>query len=144
MNAHFILPTKVVSELNKAGHEHWARTANRRKQHRFMGKVMTAGQIKPKWDGQPITVTFTRLIGKGGRKFDSGDNLNSSCKSIRDGVADGLEINDNDPRITWKYEQVKDVMHGVRVTFTDTKEVKVFSIPERFENLSKAKEEDNG
>jgi len=122
MNAHFILPIKVVSELNKAGHEHWRKTANRRKQHRFAAKVMTAGQIKPKWDGQPITVTFTRLIGKGGRKFDSEDNMNSSCKSIRDGVADGLEINDNDPRVTWKYEQVKDVMHGVRVTFTDTKE----------------------
>lgn len=73
MNIHFILPTKVVSELNKAGHEHWAKTANRRKQHRFMGKLMTSGQIKPKWDGQPITVTFTRLMGKGGRKFyDSG------------------------------------------------------------------------
>jgi len=121
MNAHFILPTKVVSELNKAGHEHWAKTANRRKQHRFMGKVMTAGQIKPKWDGQLITVTFTRLMGKGGRKFDD-DNLASSMKAIRDGVADGLEINDNDPRVAWKYEQVKDVMHGVRVTFTNTKE----------------------
>jgi len=140
MNAHFILPIKVVSELNKAGHEHWAKTANRRKQHRFMGKLMTSGQIKPKWDGQPITVTFTRLMGKGGRKFDD-DNLASSMKAIRDGVADGLEINDNDPRITWKYEQVRDIMCGVRVTFTDTE---MFSTPERFENLSKAKEEDNG
>jgi len=120
MNEHFILPIKVVSELNKAGHEHWRKTANRRKQHRFMGKLMTSGQIKPKWDGQPITVTFTRLMGKGGRKFDD-DNVVSSMKAIRDGVADGLEINDNDPRVAWKYEQVKDVMHGVRVTFTDTK-----------------------
>jgi len=122
MNEHFVMPIRVASELNKAGHEHWAKTANRRKQHRFMGKVMTDALIAPKWSGQSITVTFTRLMGKGERKFDD-DNLASSMKAIRDGVADGLETNDNDPRVTWKYEQVKDMMCGVRVTFTDTKEV---------------------
>ncbi|MCD7889417.1 MAG: hypothetical protein LUG23_05835 [Oscillospiraceae bacterium] len=149
MKIHFILPIKVVSELNKAGHEHWMKTANRRKQQRFAAKLMTAGQVKDKWDGQPITVTFTRLIGKGGRKFDSGDNLSSSFKAIRDGVADGLEINDNDPRVTWEYEQVKDATHmyGVKITFTDTPfstEAKMFPTLEEFGNLSEAKGEKDG
>jgi hypothetical protein len=33
------------------------------------------------------------------------DNSIGSLKSVRDGVADALGIDDGDPRLTWEYRQ---------------------------------------
>lgn len=35
------------------------------------------------------------------------DNLAGSAKSLRDGIADRLQIDDRDPRVQWKYAQRK-------------------------------------
>lgn len=42
------------------------------------------------------------------------DNVEGRLKAVRDGVADGLHVKDNDPRITWDYKQQRGP-HGVRV-----------------------------
>lgn len=51
----------------------------------------------------PVVVTLTRVAP---RALDD-DNLAYSFKAIRDGVADGLGVRDNDPRVSWRYEQRK-------------------------------------
>ena len=53
----------------------------------------------------PIVVTLTRIAP---RLLDVGDNLSGgSLKSLRDGIADWLGVPDNDPRVTWLYDQRK-------------------------------------
>lgn len=60
----------------------------------------------------PIVVTFTRYAP--GRLDD--DNLRMAFKAMRDGIADRLGLQDNDPRITWAYEQgERTVDYGVRI-----------------------------
>jgi len=49
-------------------------------------------------------ITLTRIAP---RRLDPGDNLNSSMKAVRDGIADALGIDDGDARLTWKYAQRK-------------------------------------
>jgi hypothetical protein len=43
------------------------------------------------------------------------DNLAIAAKSLRDGVADKLGIDDGDPRITWAYAQEKSKGYAVRI-----------------------------
>lgn len=49
----------------------------------------------------PLTITITRV---GPRELD-GDNLQGSCKHVRDGVSDWLGVNDRDKRLRWEYAQ---------------------------------------
>lgn len=51
----------------------------------------------------PVVVTLIRIAA---RALDD-DNLAYSFKAVRDGVADGLGVRDNDPRVTWRYAQAK-------------------------------------
>jgi hypothetical protein len=54
----------------------------------------------------PLVCTVTRVAP--GRGLDPHDNLPGACKHIVDGVAAWLEIDDRDPRISWRYEQRAD------------------------------------
>ena len=47
-------------------------------------------------------ITLTRISP---RKLDSGDNLNGALKSIRDGIAQALRVDDATPLIEWRYKQ---------------------------------------
>lgn len=49
----------------------------------------------------PLVVKMTRVSP---RMLDD-DNLRGALKSIRDGVADRLRIDDRDPRVKWEYDQ---------------------------------------
>lgn len=95
------LPLRLVSLSNQR--EHWAKRAKRAKAHR----AITSLRFKVPHNAQafrgPLVITLTRI---GKRKLDD-DNLRGACKSVRDGVADFLGVNDADPRIEWKYEQEK-------------------------------------
>ena len=51
----------------------------------------------------PIAVSMTRIAP---RALDD-DNLQTAFKSVRDGVADALGIDDRDPRVAWRYAQEK-------------------------------------
>lgn len=52
-------------------------------------------------------MTLTRIAP---RELD-GDNLQSSLKACRDGVADWLGVDDRDPRVTWSYAQRRGAPH---------------------------------
>jgi hypothetical protein len=59
-------------------------------------------------------IRLTRVTGPRGRTLDD-DNLRGCLKAIRDGVADSLSINDNDPRVSWYYAQRKGAAWAVEV-----------------------------
>lgn len=56
----------------------------------------------------PVVVTLARIAP---RALDD-DNLAFAFKAIRDGVADGLGVRDNDPRVSWRYTQAKPARGG--------------------------------
>lgn len=117
------LPLRTVNALNRR--EHWAQRAKRAKAERrlawgsvlewFQSRAMVTPDtqfVRNVWVGRigdPLVVTLTR---EGVRLMD-GDGLQASFKAIRDGVADALGVNDNDPRVTWRYEQRKAKQYGV-------------------------------
>jgi hypothetical protein len=102
------LPLRLLSEANTRGH--WAVRAKRvRAQRGLVRLVLTAKQTKP--PSAPLTVTITRL----GPGMLDGDNLVSSCKAVRDGVADYLGIDDGSPLVTWHYRQARERLWACRV-----------------------------
>ncbi len=101
-----ILPLRLVSLANMR--EHWRTRARRAKQHRMACIAIPKARV-------PCTVLITRLAP---RTLDD-DNLQGAAKSVRDGIADRLGVDDADPRITWLYAQEKCSEYGVRVTITE-------------------------
>lgn len=106
MKVETFITVKTVSEGNMR--EHWGSRAGRHKKQ----KTATALALKPYADcvKLPCHVTLIRISP---RPLDD-DNLQFSFKAIRDAVADflipGLKAGraDNDPRITWGYDQRKE------------------------------------
>lgn len=92
------IPVKIESSLNLR--EHWRTRANRNTSHRAAAFIGLRS-VKFRQDMVPCTVTLTRIAP---RELDD-DNLQGGFKSVRDGVADWLGLNDNDKRITWLYAQ---------------------------------------
>jgi hypothetical protein len=94
------VPVKTVSEANARGH--WAKKARRMKAHRQTVGLVVRAALHGAGVSAPLTVEMTRLGPTGG--LDT-DNLVSSLKGVRDGVADALGIDDGDPRVTWTCHQ---------------------------------------
>ncbi len=63
--------------------------------------------------GDSMAVRITRIAP---RRFDD-DNMARAAKAIRDGVADWLDIDDGDSRVTWLYAQERGEpkQHAVRI-----------------------------
>lgn len=76
--------------------EHWAKRAKRTKAHRMAALAVPPHRL-------PCTVKIIRVAP---RALDT-DNLASSAKALRDGIADRLGVKDNDPRVEWRYEQTR-------------------------------------
>lgn len=88
-----VLPIKTVSEANGRGH--WGAKAKRTaKQRRDAWIAMPAHSL-------PCIVTLTRIAP---RELDT-DNLTSSMKAVRDGIADRLGVDDRNPIVQWRYAQ---------------------------------------
>lgn len=100
------IPLRLVSAAN--AREHWAKKARRVKSER------KAALLVPKHP-LPCIVTITRH----GKRMMDGDNLQSACKGLRDGIADRLGVDDADPRVTWLYEQDVQSYYGVTVTIEE-------------------------
>lgn len=94
------IPIRTVSETN--AREHWSARHARRKQQRQTVALVMVGAIRASGVKAPCGVWLTRCAPSMGL---DGDNLVSSLKAVRDGVADALGIDDGDPRVTWVYEQ---------------------------------------
>lgn len=110
------LQLRVVNELNNL--KHWRVVGRRRKHHRDCAGRAVAfapGFARPASTDSRHVVTLTRIIGKRGRDLDRDDNLPASMKSIRDGVADAMEIDDGGNRVEWKYEQRRGADWGVEI-----------------------------
>lgn len=91
------VPIRIESVANI--HEHWSARAKRAREHRTA--VYYAMRAAKMPHAVPCTITLTRIAP---RVLDS-DNLASGCKAARDGVADWLQIDDGDKRVTWAYAQ---------------------------------------
>jgi hypothetical protein len=95
------VPVLTVSEMNR--HEHWRKTWKRAQGQKqtTMFHLLRASRVPPKL---PCSVHLTRLYPG---ELDT-DNLQSSCKWVRDTVAKYLGCGDSprDP-ITWSYDQVR-------------------------------------
>lgn len=109
MTIYVTLSIKLVSVANLR--EHWAKKAKRNATHRnalrlafnpYAHEFWTTANGKAK-DLRPIVITITRIAP---RALDT-DNLASSAKAARDGIADALTVSDNHPNIEWRYAQEK-------------------------------------
>jgi hypothetical protein len=101
----FEIPVKTVSESNQR--IHWAVKAKRSRHQRSVSRIVTRGALvraSRLGDGfrtHTMTITITRIAPG---TLDS-DNLASSQKAVRDGIADALCVDDGSPLITWIYSQ---------------------------------------
>lgn len=97
------IPVRTVSEANT--HTHWRERARRAKEQRTAAywavHVTNFARLHGGLFIDPLTVTITRVAP---RALDD-DNLASSQKHVRDGIADALCIDDRDPRVSWRYAQ---------------------------------------
>lgn len=119
------LPIKAESVANLR--EHWRAKHARAQLHRTTAWAELRRVSQPKVILGPIEVTITRIAP---RSLDS-DNLVSSLKATRDGIADWLGIDDKDtPRLKWSYAQEKGAtkFYAVRVEIKETAEALMESI----------------
>lgn len=100
MNESITIPGLRLSGSQNA-RENWRTRSARVKRERSLARIMCSQELtKPThW---PALVVLTRI---GPRRLDS-DNLASSAKAVRDGVADWLGVDDGDEsKVQWLYEQ---------------------------------------
>jgi hypothetical protein len=98
---------KLSSKLNQR--VHWRKRAKESKSEREYAYYL----VKPY--PLPCLVVITRI---GPASLDD-DNLAGACKSIRDGIADRLGVNDRSPAVKWQYAQRKHGkgVYGVEIEF---------------------------
>lgn len=97
---------KTVNELND--HKYWKTRLRRAEAQRSKVKASLANLTI----ALPAEVLVTRFAPSEG--LDRHDGLPASQKHVVDGVADALGIEDNDPRVSWSYAQVKGP-YGVQI-----------------------------
>jgi hypothetical protein len=104
------IPLKTSNPLN-GSHGHWAaRARTRATQRQIAGLAFRSAMGRRAL--LPCVVTLTRLAPSSG--LDD-DNLRASFKSVRDGIADALGIDDRNPLVTWAYGQERAKSYGVRI-----------------------------
>ncbi len=91
------IPVRTVSALN--AREHWTKRAARVRKERETTGWMLKGKTAP---ALPCVVTMTRVGPSNG--LDD-DNLVSSCKGVRDAIAEWLGVDDKSPLVIWKCAQ---------------------------------------
>lgn len=89
------LPIRITNPLN-GSHGHWRGVAKRRRAERSVAAMAVPAGLKP-----PLVVHLTRIAP---RKFDD-DNLGAAFKSVRDGIADKVGVDDGSAQIAFKYAQ---------------------------------------
>lgn len=110
------LPLRLVNINNTR--EHHMVLHRRESRHRFLARVTLeqATREARRWL-VASKVTITRVAP---RKMDD-DGCVASAKSVRDGVADALGVDDGDPSITWSYAQQKGGARGRSVPVGSTR-----------------------
>lgn len=93
------LATKSLTNMRT----HWAAKARLAKGQRTPVALVMRTAFAAHPAQLPATVTLTRIAP---RTLDD-DNLRGALKSVRDGVADALGLDDRDGRVRWGYAQRK-------------------------------------
>jgi hypothetical protein len=105
MGAKYVIEgLKLASKLNQR--VHWSVKAKQAKLER------ESAFFSVKKHELPCLVQITRI----GKLPLDDDNLAGACKSIRDGIADRLGINDRSPAVIWRYRHRKGP-YGVEIEF---------------------------
>ena len=117
---------RLASTLN--ARQHWRARAAAAKRQRATARLCLSAHPRPTG---PIVVTLTRVArrfaggGGGGRPTDS-DNLAGACKSVSDGVADWLGVDDGAAEraglVAWQCAQETQAkFYAVRITIEASK-----------------------
>lgn len=124
------IPLHTVSESNQR--EHWARRAKRVRLQRStifyeLGAPWAQRTLR---ESRPLVVILTRIAP---RSLDPG-NLESSLKSVQDGVADWLAGNygkgqDRQPGLVWRYRQRRGAPRAYAVEISITTDEGATSAP---------------
>lgn len=107
------LPVRLRNTSN--ARDGWRATAKRAKAVRALSRKLTANAIA--LDGNLIQLPLVvRLVYIGPRQLDD-DGVASALKSLRDGVADALGVDDRDQRVVWVPDQERGGVreYGARV-----------------------------
>lgn len=105
-----VVPGLVLKNLTNQ-REHWAKGSARASAHRTQVAMLVRMAMRAKGitthvqDTMRVDGLFINLVRYAQRMLDVGDNLPASCKHVRDGVADALELDDATPAISWGYDQ---------------------------------------
>ncbi len=94
---------RLVSESNSR--DHWAKKAKRVKGQRAVTTMFCRSKFGYRPPSLPVGVKLTRIAP---RELDD-DNLWGSLKAVRDGVADWLRVQDNNPQVMWLYDQTQGI-----------------------------------
>lgn len=113
--AEYLIPVKTPNPV-RGSQGNWRAAARTRKSQR-----RAAGYLTPRRMRAPAIVHMTRL--SPGLLDD--DNLRPALKSIRDGIADALHIDDGSDAVRWQYAQArcKRGEEGVRVRIVNGKDL---------------------
>jgi hypothetical protein len=106
----FHIPIKLPSLANLS-HQHWRKLTRMKDKQKRAARLCMSGVEIPL---PPLIVTITRI---GPRKLDD-DNLASSCKYIRDQIAEKVGLDDGSAEYTWRYDQ-RTGAYGVDVEITE-------------------------
>lgn len=91
----FTIPIKTASTANLREHP-MAKYRRTKAQKKYSALILPAWKLKP--------LAIVRMTRFGQRRLDD-DNLRSALKSVRDGLAKKLRIDDATPLVRWEYEQ---------------------------------------
>ncbi len=117
----FGIACETVSEANRASHEHWRARHRRAGSQRDQAYWLTVQALQARGPipaGAHMAVRLTRFARgsvRAGRYGLDDDNLVSSMKHLRDGIARALRVDDRDPRVRWFYDQQRNAAPFVLV-----------------------------
>jgi hypothetical protein len=107
------LPFRLMSPNQVRGH--WGKHAKREEEERGIARLACRGPLREFRlelnEARHVDVLITRL---GRKPFDS-DNLAMAAKHVRDGVADALDVDDGDERVTWHYAQRIEMFYAIEI-----------------------------
>ena len=98
-----VLPIRLVSVANLR--EHWAKKAKRTAEHRSIASMALRKHTHLVYEKDKTLKHILISISRIAPRMLDGDNLQSACKGLRDGIADALLVPDNHPNILWEYKQ---------------------------------------
>lgn len=116
-----VMPVRLRNTSN--ARDGWHATAKRAKTVRSLARQLVANEFEKAdllelpIDGELVYINIVvRLVYIGPRQLDD-DGVASAVKSLRDGVADALGVDDRDPRVVWVPDQERGGVreYGARV-----------------------------